>query len=64
MQRDVLTALEAASTLNLHPETVKRFCRIGKLKGEKLSVGWRKGSNANYSSEQDGWPSFLAWSDI
>ena len=40
MQRDVLTALEAASTLNLHPETVKRFCRIGKLKGEKVSVGW------------------------
>ena len=40
MQRDVLTVLEAASTLNLHPETVKRFCRIGKLKGEKVSVGW------------------------
>ena len=40
MLRDVLTAVEAASTLNLHPETVKRFCRIGKLKGEKLSVGW------------------------
>ena len=40
MQRDVLTVLEAASTLNLHPETVKRFCRIGKLKGEKGSVGW------------------------
>ena len=40
MQRDVLTVLETASTLNLHPETVKRFCRIGKLKGEKVSVGW------------------------
>ena len=40
MQRDVLTALEAASKMDLHPETVKRFCRIGKLKGEKLSVGW------------------------
>jgi len=40
MQRDVLTVLEATSTLNLHPETVKRFCRIGKLKGEKVSVGW------------------------
>ncbi len=40
MLRDVLTAVEAASTLNLHPETVKRFCRIGKLKGEKVSVGW------------------------
>ena len=40
MQRDVLTALEAASKMDLHPETVKRFCRIGKLKGEKVSVGW------------------------
>ena len=40
MQRDVLTVLETASTLNLHPETVKRFYRIGKLKGEKVSVGW------------------------
>ena len=40
MQRDVLTVLEAASTLNLHPATVKRFCRIGQLKGEKVSVGW------------------------
>ena len=40
MQRDVLTVLETASALNLHPETVKRFCRIGKLKGEKVSVGW------------------------
>ena len=40
MQRDVLTVLETASALNLYPETVKRFCRIGKLKGEKVSVGW------------------------
>ena len=40
MLRDVLTAVEAGSALNLHPETVKRFCRIGKLKGEKVSVGW------------------------
>jgi excisionase family DNA binding protein len=40
MQRDVLTVLETASTLNLHPETVKRFCRIGKLHGEKVNGGW------------------------
>ena len=40
MIRDVLTAVEAASTLNLHPETVKRFCRIGKLYGEKVNGGW------------------------
>ena len=40
MLRDVLTAVEAASTLNLHPETVKRFCRIGKLHGEKVNGGW------------------------
>ncbi len=40
MQRDVLTVLETASALNLHPETVKRFCRIGKLHGEKVNGGW------------------------
>ena len=40
MLRDVVTAIEAASTLNLHPETVKRFCRIGKLYGEKVNGGW------------------------
>ena len=40
MLKEFLTTVEAASTLNLHPETVKYFCRIGKLKGEKVSVGW------------------------
>ena len=40
MLRDVLTAVEAGSALNLHPETVKRFCRIGKLHGEKVNGGW------------------------
>ena len=40
MPVDFLTTVEVASTLNLHPETVKRFCRIGKFKGETVSVGW------------------------
>ena len=40
MQRDVLTVLETASTLNLHPGTIKRLCRQGKLRGEKVNNGW------------------------
>ena len=40
MLKEFLTTVEAASTLNLHPETVKRFCRIGKLQGYKINNGW------------------------
>ena len=35
-----LTTLEAASTLNLHPGTIKHLCRLTKLKGEKVNNGW------------------------
>ena len=38
MLRDVLTALEAAPTLNLHPETVKSFCRISKLTDKNVRI--------------------------
>ena len=37
---DFLTAAEAATALGVHLQTIKRFWRIGKLKGEKVSVGW------------------------
>ena len=40
MPVDFLTTLEAASTLNLHPGTIKRLCRLGKLRGEKVNNGW------------------------
>ena len=40
MPVDFLTTLEAASTLNLHPGTIKRLCRLTKLKGEKVNNGW------------------------
>ena len=40
MPVDFLTTLEAASTLNLHPGTIKRLCRQGKLRGEKVNGGW------------------------
>ena len=35
-----LTTSEAASVLQLHPETIKRFCRSGKLKADKVNNGW------------------------
>ena len=61
MLRDVVTAIEAASTLNLHLETVKRFCRIGKLYGEKVNGGWfifktELGSFASTDQETRGRP--------
>ena len=40
MPVDFLTTVEAASTLDLHPGTIKRLCRLGKLKGEKVNDGW------------------------
>jgi len=32
--------IEAANFLGLHPETVKRLCRSGRLPGEKVHNGW------------------------
>jgi excisionase family DNA binding protein len=40
MPVDFLTTLEAASALDLHPGTIKRMCRLGKLRGEKVNNGW------------------------
>ncbi len=37
---DFLTAAEAGTALGLHLQTIKRFCRIGKLKGRKVNNGW------------------------
>jgi len=37
---DFLTAAGAATVLGLHQQTIKRFCRIGKLRGEKVNNGW------------------------
>ena len=36
----LITTSDAASMLQLHPETIKRFCRLGKLKADKLNNGW------------------------
>ena len=35
-----LNVIEAAEILNIHPGTVKRLCREGKLAGEKVHNGW------------------------
>ena len=40
MFRDFLTTAEASSVLGLHTETIKRLCRLTKLKGEKVNNGW------------------------
>ena len=38
MLRDVLTAVETAPTLKLHPEKVKPSCRIGKLTDKNVRI--------------------------
>ena len=40
MLKDFFTVVEAASALDLHAETVRRFCRVGKLRSQKLLNGW------------------------
>ena len=35
-----ITTSDAASLLDLHPETIKRFCRQGRLNGHKINNGW------------------------
>ena len=35
-----LTTAEAAAKLGVHPQTIKRLCRLGKLKGGKVNNGW------------------------
>ena len=37
---EFLTTKEAASALELHLQTIKRLCRLGKLNGQKLNGGW------------------------
>ncbi len=40
MLKDFLIVVKAASTLDFHAETVRRFCRTGKLRSHKLLNGW------------------------
>lgn len=37
----LLTPEEAAKRLKVSPETIKKWCRSGKLPGVKVSVLWR-----------------------
>ena len=37
----LLTPEEAAERLKVSPETIKKWCREGKLRGVKVSVLWR-----------------------
>lgn len=37
----LLTPEEAAARLKVSPETIKKWCRSGRLRGVKVSVLWR-----------------------
>ncbi len=40
-QKDVLTADEVAEYLRIHPYTVRRLARAGKLPGSRIGGQWR-----------------------
>jgi excisionase family DNA binding protein len=40
-QKEILTAIEVAKYLRIHPYTVKRLARTGKLPGFKVGGQWR-----------------------
>ena len=41
MSKEILTAQEVAKYLRVHPYTVKRLARAGKLPGFKVGGQWR-----------------------
>lgn len=41
LQQEILTAAEVAKYLRIHPYTVKRLVRTGKLPGFKIGGQWR-----------------------
>lgn len=41
MSKEILTAQEVATYLRVHPYTVKRLARTGKLPGFKVGGQWR-----------------------
>ena len=41
MSKEILTAQEVAKYLRVHPYTVKRLARVGKLPGFKVGGQWR-----------------------
>jgi excisionase family DNA binding protein len=38
---DLLTVNEAAKTVKMHPDTIRRFIREGKLKASRVGGRWR-----------------------
>ena len=40
MELDVMSAHQAAEYLGVHPETVKRLCRLGQLPASKFGRSW------------------------
>lgn len=44
-QKEILTAEEVAKYLRVHPYTVKRLARTGKLPGFKVGGQWRFGKS-------------------
>lgn len=41
MERDYLTVEQISEMLNIHPKTIQRYIREGKLRAIKVGKGWR-----------------------
>lgn len=46
MVTSALTVKQVSAVLSVHPETVKRLLRAGKLKGFKVGKDWRVSEDA------------------
>ena len=59
-----LTVSEAAEILRLHPKTVQRYLRLGKLPGVKLGKAWRVPQWALLSMSKEKEPEYLSTAEI
>ena len=59
-----LTVNEAAEILRIHPKTVQRYLRLGKLPGVKLGKAWRVPKSALLSMAKQEEVEYLSTAEI
>ena len=59
-----LNVNETAEILRIHPKTVQRYLRLGKLPGVKLGKAWRVPKSALLSIAQQRKPEYLSTAEI
>jgi excisionase family DNA binding protein len=58
MIKDYYTVEQVSNTLNIHPKTIQRYIREGKLRATKIGKGWRiTGHDLSTFIESNNYPS-------